>query len=437
MERGGMASPAPARVFPFALTNPADLRSAFRPTVDEHQNSPDVSNFAWVRFRGQIFCELRLRQCVRQFKGRLLHPLEPLGHLSSRHPLFPDMPMHRQRTRPIDEIFDQPLRWGVSDDLFRQSGRNSPFAVELSLDVVLIDHRGFNFPVRFSKYPFHRTEFPNGSHRESHAQVQMGSHLFRATPAVSRSIAAKFPVIFPDRWEFRRQRPVSGDCVRHQPVRGNSSDFPGFASRATFPWVSGSSLQSPRGVRALLAPVPREGRPKSLPSGIPFPAWLRWRHQLASSARQGPVRTSTPRAGAMIWGLIRPGSIDPRRRRLKAQDSPLLGPEHRRVDKPGSVEAARQPPLDRRLDEVRREKSERQRHPDRSFALVLASGERRDGHPGVGEKLVKPSMGFRERLDEDIPRPNAHRAPRSPWDFLRRLNDVAPSMLRARGPGND
>ena len=115
----------------------------------------------------------------------------------------------------------------------------------------------------------------------------------------------------------------------------------------------------------------------------------------------------------------------------------MLGPKHRRVDKPGSVEAARQPPLDRRPDQIRREKDERQRHPDRSFALVLASGERREGRPGVREKLVKPSMGFRERLDEDIPRPNAHCAPRLPWGFFRRLNDVAPSILRARGPGND
>jgi hypothetical protein len=56
------------------------------------------------------------------------------------------------------------------------------------------------------------------------------------------------------------------------------------------------------------------------------------------------------RAGEIKFGLAT--DRDSRRRRLKGKDRPLLGPEHQKLNKPRSVEAARHSALDRRPDEV-------------------------------------------------------------------------------------
>src|SRR5271155_640125 len=85
-----------------------------------------------------------------------------------------------------------------------------------------------------------------------------------------------------------------------------------------------------------------------------------------------------------------------RRRRLESERAPLIRPDHRQVDETLETEAARLTSFDCRLDDLRREESERQGHPDRTLALVLSRSDRLQGQPRIGEEFVQPTMRVAE-----------------------------------------
>ena len=69
---------------------------------------------------------------------------------------------------------------------------------------------------------------------------------------------------------------------------------------------------------------------------------------------------------------------------------PLIGPTRRHVHQTRNAEAAWETPVDRRLDDVRSEESQRKSHARRSFADAFSGGDRLDANL-VGNYLIEPS----------------------------------------------
>jgi hypothetical protein len=84
--------------------------------------------------------------------------------------------------------------------------------------------------------------------------------------------------------------------------------------------------------------------------------------------------------------------------RVEPERAPLIRPCHRQVDKTLEAKAARQASLDCRLDDLRREESERQGHPNRTLAPALSRSERLQSQTGIGEKFVQPAVRVAEGL---------------------------------------
>src|ERR1700722_13128960 len=98
------------------------------------------------------------------------------------------------------------------------------------------------------------------------------------------------------------------------------------------------------------------------------------------------------------------------RRRFESERPPLIRPGRRQVDEALETKAARQASLDCRLDDLRREESERQGHPDRTLSLALPRSERLQRQAGIGKKFVQPAMRVAEGFDQDGARVGWHRA---------------------------
>jgi hypothetical protein len=100
----------------------------------------------------------------------------------------------------------------------------------------------------------------------------------------------------------------------------------------------------------------REMRPRPrVPQGA-----YRSRRWLPSTCGLPGPKAHTPQSTVRIRA--------PRRR----PSEPLLGPRYRQVDEARRVEAARQIAVDRGLEQVRRQESQRKRHPDRALTFALA-----------------------------------------------------------------
>jgi hypothetical protein len=161
-----------------------------------------------------------------------------------------------------------------------------------------------------------------------------------------------------------RRRFQQGNCGRNDGAllseaesQGAANPQIGFGSaRPLGPTAlaNGSALAAPSRATGSLAAVLLLGRP----SEFPFPG-------RSTRRANAPVQASETKANLLPIhkvGDLRFGSGADRklrRGRLKPQDAPLLGPKQRQVDKPRPVEAARQTSLDRRLGQIRCEKSER------------------------------------------------------------------------------
>src|ERR1700722_7100045 len=95
--------------------------------------------------------------------------------------------------------------------------------------------------------------------------------------------------------------------------------------------------------------------------------------------------------------------------RLESERAPLIRPSHRQVDETLETKATRQASFNCRLDDLRREESERQGHPDRTLALVVSRSDRLRSETGIGEKFVQPAMRVVKGFDQDRARVG-HRA---------------------------
>ena len=87
--------------------------------------------------------------------------------------------------------------------------------------------------------------------------------------------------------------------------------------------------------------------------------------------------------------------------RLESERAPLIRPCHRQIDETLETKAARQASFDCRLDDLRREESERQGQPDRTFSFALPRSERLQSQAGIGQKFVQPAVRIAEGFDED------------------------------------
>jgi hypothetical protein len=73
-------------------------------------------------------------------------------------------------------------------------------------------------------------------------------------------------------------------------------------------------------------------------------------------------RARVDRSSRLRWGL-------------ESERAPLIRPGHRQVDETLETKAARQASFNCHLDDLRREESERQGHPDRTLALALSRSD--------------------------------------------------------------
>src|SRR3984957_11749553 len=96
--------------------------------------------------------------------------------------------------------------------------------------------------------------------------------------------------------------------------------------------------------------------------------------------------------------------------RLESERAPLIRPGHRQVDETLETVTAWQASLDCRLDDLRREESERQGHPDRTHRPALPRSQRLQSQAGIGEKFVQPTVRVAEGFDQDGARVGWHRA---------------------------
>ena len=95
---------------------------------------------------------------------------------------------------------------------------------------------------------------------------------------------------------------------------------------------------------------------------------------------------------------------------LESEAAPLIRPGHRQVDETLETKAARQASFDCRLDDLRREESERQGHPDRTHRPALSRSERLQRQAGIGEQFVQPAMRVAKGIDQNRARVSGHRA---------------------------
>src|SRR3984885_4184842 len=106
-------------------------------------------------------------------------------------------------------------------------------------------------------------------------------------------------------------------------------------------------------------------------------------------------RARVDRSSRLRWGL-------------ESERAPLIRPGHRRGDETLETKAARQASFDCRLDDLRREESEPQGHPDRPLALALSRSDRLESQAGIGEKFVQPAMRIAKGFDQDRARVGGH-----------------------------
>jgi hypothetical protein len=97
-------------------------------------------------------------------------------------------------------------------------------------------------------------------------------------------------------------------------------------------------------------------------------------------------------AATMTTGDNRMSSIFSRRRQrpatpISVRKEPRAKRGHRQVDETLETKAARQASLDCRLDDLRREESEQQGHPDRTHSLALSQSNRLQSLTRIGQKF--------------------------------------------------
>src|ERR1700722_1209281 len=80
------------------------------------------------------------------------------------------------------------------------------------------------------------------------------------------------------------------------------------------------------------------------------------------------------------------------------------------VDETLETKAARQASFDCRLDDLRREESERQGHPNRTHSLAFSRSQRLQSQARIGQKFVQPAMRVAKGFDQDRTRVGGHRA---------------------------
>jgi hypothetical protein len=85
------------------------------------------------------------------------------------------------------------------------------------------------------------------------------------------------------------------------------------------------------------------------------------------------------------------------RGRLESERPPLIRPGHRQVDETLETKAAWQASFDCRLDDLRREESERQGHPDRTHSLVLPRSDRLQRQAGSERSASSQRCASRPR----------------------------------------
>src|SRR4029077_17268253 len=102
------------------------------------------------------------------------------------------------------------------------------------------------------------------------------------------------------------------------------------------------------------------------------------------------------------------GAVDTDRK-AKALSVEFLLQTHQ-VDETLETKAAWQTSFDCRLDDLRREESDRQGHPNRTHSLALPRSERLQSQAGIGKKFVQPAMRAAKGFDQDRARVGGHRA---------------------------
>jgi hypothetical protein len=175
-----------------------------------------------------------------------------------------------------------------------------------------------------------------------------------------------FSLFFPCYQGISDLRPVRRDCVVHQVVRANRRDFlrHGIARHfRSLPRQGSVSVGSP----AILRGNPWRVLPKVSGREFPFPRLLfaTLPRPISNVGRSNldtrPVRDgwiSPSRKGK------RAGTDRSLRRRLESERAPLVRPGHGKINETFETKPARQASFDCGLDDLRREESERQGHPD-------------------------------------------------------------------------
>jgi hypothetical protein len=132
--------------------------------------------------------------------------------------------------------------------------------------------------------------------------------------------------------------------------------------------------------------------------------------RMGGSSSPGGKRAKVDRSLRLRW-------------RLESEDAPLVLPGHRQVDETFQAKAARQASFDGCLDDLRREESERQGHPDRTHSPVLSRSERLQSQAdqaAIPDRALYVAIGRRASLQwpprerpESGQKPSFHLRPRS------------------------
>jgi hypothetical protein len=172
----------------------------------------------------------------------------------------------------------------------------------------------------------------------------------------------------------------------HQVVRANRCDFLRRRIARHFRSLP-SQVPVSVGVRRFSGAIPGASCRKSLAANFRFQGCCLPLHRARSFDLRGFEPRPLTRFGWMDQPLAeRQTSKGDRslrlRRRLESERPPLIRPGHRQVDETLETKAAWQASFDCRLDDLRREESERQGHPDRTLSLALSRSERLQSQAG-------------------------------------------------------